>query len=76
MGIPDIYIYIDPRVRLKSAQLNHDLIVAWGLWVSGNTSGSVGIPDIYIYIDPRVRTKSAQLNRDLIVAKGLWLSRG
>ena len=45
VGIPDIYIYIDPRVRLKSAQLNHDLIVAWGLCVSG----SLGIPDIYTH---------------------------
>ena len=45
LGIPDIYIYIDPRVRRKSAQSNHDLIVAWGLWVSG----SLGIPDIYTY---------------------------
>ena len=45
MGIPDIYIYIDRRVRLKSAQLNHDLIVARGLW----DSGSLGIPDIYTH---------------------------
>ena len=43
--IPDIYIYIDRRVRLKSAQLNHDLIVARGLW----DSGSLGIPDIYTH---------------------------
>ena len=63
MGIPNIYIYMDRRVRLKSAQLNHDLIVARGLW----DSGSLGIPDIYIYIDRRVRPKSAQLNHDLIV---------
>ena len=45
LGIPDIYIYIDPRLRLKSAQLNHDLIVARGLW----ESGSLGIPDIYTH---------------------------
>ena len=45
LGIPDIYIYIDRRVRLKTAQLNHDLIVARGLW----DSGSLGIPDIYTY---------------------------
>ena len=63
---------MDGRVRLKSAQLNHDLIVARDLW----DSGSLGRPDIYLYIDPRVRTKSAQLNRDLIVPRGLWLSRG
>ena len=65
-----IHIYIDRRVRLNSAQLNHDLIVARGLW----DSGFLGIPDIYIYIDPRVRLKSAQLNHDLIVARGLWVS--
>ena len=45
MGIPDVYIYIDHRVRLKSAQLNHDLIVDRGLW----DSGSLGIPDIHTY---------------------------
>ena len=74
VGIPDISIYIDPRVRLKSAQSNHDFMVARGLWVSGNTSGPVGIPDISIYIDPRVRLKSAQSNHDFIVARGLWVS--
>ena len=31
VGMSDIYIYIDPRVRTKSAQLNRDLIVARGL---------------------------------------------
>ena len=72
------YIHIQKkrRVRLKSAQLHHDLIVAKGLW----DSGSLGIPDVYIYIyiyvDRRVRLKSTQLNHDLIVARGLGLSRG
>ena len=62
-----IYTYIYRRVRLQCAQLNHDLIVAMGLW----DSASLGRPDMYI--DPRVRIKSAQLDHDLIV--GLWVAR-
>ena len=41
-----IYICIDLRARLQSAQLNHDFIVARDLW----DSGSLGIPNIYTYI--------------------------